>query len=72
MQDDFYTRNDMIQEVASRAIWSNKVTGRSVRLLHYFHDKTARKLDVIFASDGAVSCANMNYWEFQQQYVKVN
>ena len=71
MEDDFYTRNEMATEVTMRSVWRERSTKQVVRLVHYFRDDENRKMDVIFAKDGAASGEGLCYKEFQKRYEKV-
>jgi hypothetical protein len=71
MEDDFFSRNEMVKEVMTRAVWRDRHSDTQVRLEHYFRDEENRKMDVVFAPVNSQAMQALCYKEFQKRYVKV-
>lgn len=71
MEDDFFTRNEMVTEVMFRAVWRERNGVKQVRLEHYFKDDENRRMDVLFTPVDVQATQALCYKEFQKQYVKV-
>lgn len=69
MADDVLSRNEMVAEVNKRSRWVEVDSNREVRLVHYFRDEENKRMDVLFAEDGALTAQHADWLDFQFRFV---